>query len=271
MTLEMEALPTQRLSYKHERLGETSDGINNHSPGSEPQPMLSARGAFEENIKSNLKNDPALQQSDNTYQLVKLPDGYHAWLKTRFSSSAAGYSQTYHIYGHPSGRGFDTFKGFYEHFKFLHGLTEKSTCECWLCGKDRDKANWAPKDEYVDMMSEKLSGHLGNVARTAQSDMTFEQQHFASVGVGTIVAQSLVDAIWAVFNHEKAAWDPVRCLVYFKRVFAMADSLVFAAGICKENCKFAADIATDLDKFKTGWQAEYDAEERRGAAALPGA
>jgi hypothetical protein len=71
--------------------------------------------------------------TDVNYYLEKLPDGYALFETDRTSGEGQSYKR---LFGHPTGKYYDSAKRFQVHFKWLMSLME-GDCECVLCGSKK--------------------------------------------------------------------------------------------------------------------------------------
>jgi hypothetical protein len=74
--------------------------------------------------------------TDVSYYLEKLPDGYGLFETDRTSGEGQSYKR---LFGHPSGKYYDSAKRFGVHFKWLMGRME-GDCECVLCSSKKPPA-----------------------------------------------------------------------------------------------------------------------------------
>ncbi|KPI42895.1 uncharacterized protein AB675_2068 [Cyphellophora attinorum] len=178
------------------------------------------------------------------YWLEKLPDGYGV-----FETDQPGGPQTYkRLFGHPSGRFYDSIKKFTPHFLWLMG-GKQGSCECHMCSRN-NKAPVIPRPRRPrELIDTSLLSRRRQASGTGDEDMSDNapRSRRARREVKSAGAPDVVD--------EEGTED-----VYKKFVMRL-----YAA---KDASRGIDDDIVELNSLD--WRAEHDEESDAFPSLLPG-
>ena len=116
-----------------------SDGIE-EGQGKGPNKTASnpvwvfAEEYFKQQIGKEMSKDDPARYPGQSYVADNIPPGYSAWWSKRVGNKK---STEYRIFGHPSGKVFHSWLGFFVHFRYVQKHEDWEPCCCKLC-KERD-------------------------------------------------------------------------------------------------------------------------------------
>ncbi|KAI9841429.1 MAG: hypothetical protein M1837_000705 [Sclerophora amabilis] len=116
------------------RVGEFSDGDDAKRPSMPPY-SAGVPDIYLKKIADMWMKDKNQAANGVKYSLDRLPDGYQLFEKPRINQQNVRADK--YLWGHPSGKGFDSPATFYPHFKYLmeyeSGVENTHKCTCKLC------------------------------------------------------------------------------------------------------------------------------------------